>query len=319
MKLLDLVILFVLITLPFSLISDSNTRHIEEVLYSKSAMNRILDTAVEDGVTLLVERGLGEHIKINKEKCVKAFYNTLYMNLGIIDDPYDKARLAGYIPIIAIVDYDGLYLLANETFVDDGGYFVIMPVWQPKIMFAYTKNQFVYGFSLEDDVTLYDLSNGMFYKGKQIDIKRETSAELLQDDILFDQVRRRTIVETLQREMMEYINRHNEVARQYGITYQFSLPTIEKEEWQQTIDDIGMIAFFQGMPLGAGGAYYNDFAFGGAKINKSDGYFIEVDSNNGLAYYHRESCKFLTDKSKGYNNQSKCALEGAFPCDYCKP
>lgn len=301
------------------MVSDMKTNNLEEISYKKMVMNRIIDTSVEDGVSCLIERGKGSSVKINKEKCVDAFLNTLYLNFGITDDPYAKTKIAGYIPLIVILDKDGLYLYANETYKDIQGYSMISAIWQPKITFAYTKNQYVYGFTLENEVSVYDRSTGLFYEGKQTDLKNEITADLLQDDLVFDQVRRRTIIETLQRVVNDTINHHNESARQYGITYQFTLPVIEDEVWEQTIDDVGMLAFFQGMPIGIDDAYYNEYALGGARLIKAEGYYIQADPSNGLPYYHRANCILLTDKSKRYNRQSQCALEGAFPCDQCQP
>ncbi len=319
MKLIDLVILFVLITLPFQMISDIRANNLEAVTYKKMVMNRLIDTAVEDGVACLVDRGEGSSVLINKEKCVDAFLNTLYINFGILDDPHAKGKIAGYIPVIVIVDRDGFYFYANETYHDDDGYSLISQVWHPKTTFAYTKNQYVYGFTLDDEVSVYDLATGIFYEGRQGELKGQVPAELLQDDVLFDQVRRRTIIETLQREVNDYINHHNETARQYGITYQFALPVIEDETWEQTIDDVGMLAFFQGMPMGIGSSYYNQYGIGGAQLIKGERFYLQADVSNGLTYYHREDCALLTDKSKSYNHQSQCALEGAFPCDICQP
>lgn len=319
MKLMDLVIVFVLITFPFLLVSESRTNNLEEIAYQKMIMNHIIDTAVEDGVANLIERGEGNTLRISKEKCVDTFLYGLYLNFGIVDDPFAKAKITGYIPVIVIVDRDGLYLYSNETYKDNEGYSCSEPLWQPKITFAYTKGQYVYGFTIDDHVSVYDRLSGFFYEGRQKDLKSEVPAELLQDDLLFDQVRRRTIIETLQREVIAAINQHNEVARQYGITYQFALPVIEEEDWEQTIDDVGMLAFIQGMPIGIGSAYYNQFALGGAKLIKTERYYIQVDSSNGLSYYHREKCSLLTDKSKSFAHQSECALKGAFPCNHCQP
>lgn len=319
MKLIDLVIVFVILVFPFHLLSEIEYNNLEQATYKKMEMNHLLDTAVEDGVCVLVDRGEGGSVQINKERCVTTFYNTLYLNFGITSDPYAKAKIKGYIPVIVIIDYDGFYLLGNETYLDDEGYTQIQTVWQPKRTFAYTKDQYVYGFTLDDTVTVYDVANAIFYEGKQKDLKNKVATDLLQDDSLFDQVRRRTIIEALQLHINDYINHHNEVARQFGITYQFSLPVIEDEDWYRTIDDVGMLAFFQGMPMGIGAKRYNEFALGGARIVKSDRYYLQVDATKGLTYYHREDCISLSDKSISFNNQSKCALEGAFPCDQCKP
>ncbi|PKM95299.1 MAG: hypothetical protein CVU84_06365 [Firmicutes bacterium HGW-Firmicutes-1] len=319
MKLTDLIIVFVIITLPFGLMLQIHARNMEQIVNKKVEMNHVLDTAVEDGVTLLVGAGDGKKISLNKDRCLESFYNTLYVNFGIVGDEYAKEKIKGYIPVIVIIDYDGFNTLASETFLGKDGLTRIKPVWQPKKAFSYTRDNFVYGFTIEDYVTVYNTDTGLFMEGKQKDLKGQIADSLLQDETLFDEVRRRTIVETLQKEIGYYINRHNEVAKQYGISYQFSLPVIEDEDWYRTLDDIGMLAFFQGMPMGFEAEYYNNYAFGGAQVIKGDSYYIQADPGSTINYYHREECKLLTIKNLRFNSPRGCALEGAFPCDECKP
>lgn len=319
MKLIDLIIIFVLITMPFQMLEELKSDYIDQAAFKRIEMNRIIDTAAIDGAAVLIKSSDKEHIEIDKDKCISTFYNTLLINLNILDDDYAKAKIMAFIPVIAIVDYDGFYLLTQETYKDETGYEEIKPIWQPKEYYTYKSGQYVYGFTLDDEVTIFDTSNKKLYKGKQKDLKNVISADLLQDEVIFDQVRRRTIIEALQNKISYYMNHHNEIAKEYGVTYKFSLPTIENDDWARTVDDIGILAFFQGMPIGIDGKYYNCYALGGAQVMKSDRYYVQVDTGSGLPYYHREDCPLLTDKSRSYNSPEQCALEGAFPCDYCKP
>ncbi|MBC7958949.1 MAG: hypothetical protein H7X94_03695 [Vallitaleaceae bacterium] len=319
MKLLDLVIVFVLITFSIHFATEMRTNHLEQLVSKKIEMNHILDTAVEDGVSALVEKSEGTGLRIQKERGVETFYRSLFLNFGITEDPHAKAKIKGYIPVIAIIDYDGIYLYSQETFSDAEGYAQLESVWQPKVTYTHAQNQYLYGFTLDDWVTVFDTTNGLFYEGKQGDLKEQIPATLLQDEVVFDEVRRRTITETLQNEINEGINHHNEVAKQYGITYQFLLPVIEDEDWSQCVDDLGMIAFFQGMPLGQSNEHYNDFALGGAQLYKKVPLFVQTNASSGLNYYHRQDCSLLTDKSKRFNKPKDCALTGAFPCASCKP
>ncbi|PKM51543.1 MAG: hypothetical protein CVV02_06300 [Firmicutes bacterium HGW-Firmicutes-7] len=319
MKLTDLIILFVIITLPFGFILNIHARNMEQIINKKVEMNHILDTATQDGVTVLVGEGDGSKISLNKEKCLESFYNTLYVNFGIVGDQHAKEKIKGYIPVIVIIEYDGYTTLASETFLGKDGFKQIQPVWQPKKVFAYTTDDYIYGFTVEDYITVYNIETGIFLEGRQKDLKEQIESSLLQDEELFDKVRRRTIIETLQREINYYINRHNEVAKHYGLSYQFTLPVIADEDWYRTVDDIGMLVFFQGMPMGIDGAYYNNYALGGAQVIKGEGYYLQADLASGINYYHREDCRLLTQKDLRFNSPKACALEGAFPCDACKP
>lgn len=319
MKLTDLVIAFIIIIVPFSLILSFQNKNMERAIQKQIEMNHILDTSVTDGVSLLFEKGDGHKIKINKELCVSTFYNTLFVNLNIISDEYAKTKIMGYIPVIIILDYDGYYSLNCENYYGKNHLEQIHPVWQPKKVYTYKDDTYIYGFTIDDYVTVYRRDTEEFFKGRQQDLKLQLKDCLLNDDQRFEAVRRRTIIETLQDDINRLINQHNEVARQFGISYQFTLPVIEEEDWYQTVDSLGMLVFFQGMPIGIQGAYYNQYAFGGAQVFKSEGYYIQGDADNGLPYYHRSTCERLSDRSLRFITPEECALEGAFPCEECKP
>lgn len=319
MKLIDLVIAFIVIIIPFNLINMYQNKNMEQGIKLQVELNNILDTAVDDGVSLLVEKGDGHKIVLNKEGCIYTFYNTLFMNMDISSDEYAKAKVMAYIPVIIILDYDGYYALTCETFLDEKQNKMIKPVWYPKRSYTYSDESYVYGFTIDDFVTIYSNDTKAFIEGKQKDLKKQINSDLLQDDQLFDEVRRRTIIETLQEDISYMINKHNEIAKQFGISYQFSLPVIEEEDWYQSVDNIGMLVFFQGMPIGIERNYYNHYAFGGSQLLKGDGYYIQENFSSGLLYYHRKDCQSLTDRSVRYTTPQECALQGAFPCERCKP
>lgn len=319
MKWTDLIIIFVIFTIPFLLLIQIQTNNIESNINKKIELNHILDAAVEDGVSMLVEGGDGHKLLLNKEKCIMSFYNTLFINFNIIDDPYAKSRIMGYLPVIVIIDYDGFYIFGRESYIGKNNNSEIKSVFQPKRMFIYKKENYIYGFTLSNYVTVYDTVLNKFYEGNQIDLKDKINDTVLQDNINFENIRRRTIVNILQEEINLYINLHNDIAKQYGISYQFSLPVIKEEDWYNTVDDIGMLVFFQGMQTGIAGEYYNSYAFGGAKVIKREGYYLQVDAIKDIKYYHKESCKNLIDKTLYYNSRDKAALEGAFPCNECNP
>ena len=118
--------------------------------------------------------------------------------------------------------------------------------------------------------------------------------------------------------MKLYINKHNHIASQYGITYTFALPTISDDDWNRTIDDISMMILFQGYQYGTSRTMvYNRYTISGARLRKSQLFYIQ--EYNGKKYYHTEDCELLTDKSDVYKTKEECAKEGAFECPICKP
>lgn len=325
MKITDLAILFIIITIPFNFMMNIKMKNVSYSTYKKIELNRILDTAVEDATSDLVEVGEDKRIIINKEKAVSTFFNSLYLNFDIVGDSVSQRRIDGYIPAIVVVDYDGYHILSNETYTNSEGYKEIKQVWKPKRMYSYSDSKYVYSFTLDDLVTVYDIDNKVFYKGKFADIKSKVRSKVFEDDKTFDQVRRRTIIESIKKDINYYINKHNEIARQFAITYHFTLPVIEDEDWYKTIDDVGILAFFQGLPIGVGNERFNSFAVGGARIVKAPKFLVDtVDSD--IKYYHKEGCPYIKLKVENgkevylmYNSQKESAKEGYFPCHKCNP
>lgn len=319
MKITNFIMVFLIFIIPFNLITYIKLGDMKSVSIRNLELNRILDTSVQDGVASLVEVGENRRVIINKEKGVQAFFNTLYINFDVLDNPVLQRKINGYVPAIVIVDYDGYYVLSQDIYTNSAGYQEVKLVWKPKKSYAYSEGDFSYAFTLDNMVTVYDSGADKFFKGDYHDLKFQVADNVLQADTSFDQIRRRTIVECIKNDMNYYINKHNEVARKYGITYQFTMPTIENEDWYKTINDIGMLVFFQGIPLNTSGESYNTFALGGARIVRANLYFGETDAGNGIKFYHKEDCPLLTVKDITYFTRKECAENGYLPCKVCKP
>ncbi|WP_066497536.1 hypothetical protein [Abyssisolibacter fermentans] len=318
MKITDLAILFVIITFPFVFLLNLRCDNLELAAYKKMELNRVLDCAVEDGVNDLVNVGGDKRVVISKDRALQSFYNSLFINLDVIGNEIAQRKITGYIPVIAVVDYDGFYILSNDEYADKDGYKIISPMWKEKMPYSKVYENYVISFTLNENVKIYDILTGEYYSDSYKDLKSTISSEIIQNDSLFEEVRRRTIIEALKREINYRINKHNEVARQFGITYNFSLPVINDEDWYNTVDDISMIVFFQGFPIGVGNERYNSYALGGARVVKPIKFYIQTDVS-GLEYYHKDGCPKLKTKSIAEESQINCAKKGALPCPVCKP
>jgi hypothetical protein len=192
-------------------------------------------------------------------------------------------------------------------------------LWTEKIVYTYEENNLIFRFTLGDYVYIYDVQANKRYEGIYSELKNLYPNSCLSDHGIFEQIRRKAIINEIEKYMMEYINKHNQIAQSYGITYQFSLPQIDKTDWYRTIDDISMLVLFQGYPYGISGVdFYNRYAFGGARITKNRIYYVARD-NSGKLYYHKESCPNLNVFDEVYFTKEECALEGAFPCPECNP
>ena len=279
----------------------------------------LLDTAVEDATDAMIIRGENDKVAISRDKALNVFFDTLYTNLNLADNEISKYTLQGYIPVIVLIDYDGFWIYSMEAYKNDAGEEIGEMIWKPKKSFAYEQEGFVFLFTLDDYVQAFDIKNNKFFEGKLEAVKAYLpSSELLQDEALFEQVRKRTIVECIKNDVNTEINEHNKFARLFGITYNFIPPVISNDDWQNNIEDIGILSFIQGIPIGLSGERYNSYSLGAARVVRKEHYFIQ-QSDNGLYYYHREQCPLVTSKGQIYDSRQQCAIKGAFPCKSCKP
>lgn len=80
-----------------------------------------------------------------------------------------------------------------------------------------------------------------------------------------------------------------EQAQQNNVDYEYRLPIISYNEWEQALENISIIAYMQGIPLGL--KYYNSYAIATSTKNKE---YVDPDeiyfSATGDDYYHIKAC-----------------------------
>lgn len=318
-------IIFIIIVFPMFFLNNvklSNKDFTQEAIFQ---YDTALRTAVHDaGVALVFQEEKdvasryesSKRFQVNKEYALNAFYKTLFFNFGIHEDPLAQDVLKRYLPAIAVIDYDGFWVYGEEEFSNAAGERVIEPVWKPKKPYAYTDpaGNSIF-FTLDDYVYVYEADTKTWHEGLRGDLAPELAGrvQLIDDALLFDQVRRTTIVTTIEDELSHAINTHNEFARKLGIAYTFTLPEISDDEWNNTIDDVSFLAFFQGLPVGR--EYYNRYAFGGGRLVKAP--VIHGAVRNGVKIHYRAECNFPDQVVEKFASEKDAAKEGYFPmpCD----
>lgn len=115
----------------------------------------------------------------------------------------------------------------------------------------------------------------------------------------FHVLRRETIVNLISDVLREEFNQHNDYSDSLGLTYEFNIPQIGRDQWNNTINDISVLAFFQGMPIGAD-SYYNNYSLGGTRIVQSSYLYAErvressiSDSAHEHKVYHKHYCPYI--------------------------
>lgn len=271
MKWIEWAIVGALIFLPFATVNRYETDTLRRTMLTELQYDAALDAAVDDAASMLVvnasqqqeaQYGSAKRVALNKEEAIAAFYRTLDAGFGVIDDPVTQGVLHRYIPAIVIVGYDGFYVYSEQEWTGTDGKTVMKSAWGTKKPYAYADSAGnSLSFTLDQQVLAYDEANRSWHEGLRQDIWQQTTIPLLQDAALFEQVRRSTIVRAIQDELAYQIIRYNETVSRSGQSYTFTLPLISDEDWNNTVDDVSVLAFVQGIPMGA--KVYNSYALGG--------------------------------------------------------
>ncbi|OPA74649.1 hypothetical protein BVG16_23100 [Paenibacillus selenitireducens] len=320
MKMTKLAILAALILFPFFVVHEFRVVDQKHVLTTKMRYDAAIHAAVDDAAQSLILNSEQaqesrydslKRVKLNRVEGIRSFYRTLYTNFDVTEDANGQSLLDIYIPVIAMIGYDGYYIYADEEFKNEQGETEIRHVWSIKKPYAYQDNAGnTIAFTLDNYVIAYDQINRTWVKGFQREIGESTSISLLQPNAMFEQVRRQSIVHLIQEDLRYYLQKHNTYAKQLGITYTFTLPTISQEAWNNTIDDVGVIAFVQGIPIGD--QHYNNYALGGARLVKASTY--RGIQANGVKYYYRErDCASTLPTIETFLSEKEAALQGYYP------
>lgn len=148
----------------------------------------------------------------------------------------------------------------------------------------------------------------------------------------FHETRRNVIMTTIREVLQQEINSHSSYASIMGSTYDFRIPEISNDDWTNSINDISVMTFIQGLPIGIN-QYYNNYALGGAKIVNAS--YLYGYKNGAQMYYHDEKCPDVQallalnmddpanqaeiNKWQIFLNRVEAASQGYFPCNKCRP
>lgn len=295
--------------------------------------NGAVDTAVRDAAKSLkininqnkeAQYESRKKVNVNVSEGITSFWHTMFLNFDAQNDKVTQGVLKQYVPAIVFIGYDGYYLYTIDKYKNPDSQTESKHLLQPKKPYAYV-DQFnnSLSFTLDDFVTAYDSSSKTWHYGKRAEIALDCpTIPLLQDAEAFERIRKSTIVNSLQGDLQYYINYYNEHAKRYGIAYTFTLPTINQEEWNNTIDDVGVLAFVQGMPMG--NTTYNHYAFGGSRLIKRSTIKAAIEKRTGLKYYFKDTCANIFTKNEyevqeTYGSEKEAAEAGYHPLSCINP
>lgn len=322
MKITDWSIIFVIIAIPIILLAGWQTAQLRQTRVTEIAYTTALRTAVQDAGMVLT----GNHLqayeygysslkqsRADKEAALDTLLNSLGHNLGIADDPPAMLELMRYIPAVVVIDYDGYYIYELAEVTDDNNNIAIAAThqWLPKKPFVYEDQagQSI-AFTLDQQVTVINHQNGESVHGLREELSGLNLSELLRNEDLFEQVRRVTIVHSIEAELARAVERHNVLVRRLGWKYLFTMPTIPQEDWSNTLDEPGILVFLQGIPNGIG--QYNNYALGGGRKVKSRSYIAGEDPLTGLRYVSDAHCDLPFEPIETYAHKRDAAAAGYY-------
>jgi hypothetical protein len=279
MKHINLSIVFVLIMVSIFLILNQKTNTVVAITKLQIQYNNAIDNAVEDAFLQVVDQDSLESTSIDFASVTDSFFRYLAWNLGLEAESKKAKTLTYYVPVIAYIVQDGLYMayqkVEGENQVIEQSAYWNNGEWNTSfhisesIPFEKITDTYQIQYTLTDYIRVFNRITKEEYEGYYGDLVGRFPDLLPSTKEEFDKERRLIIINCITESMNMYIEKHNMIAKQYGLKYQFSLPYIEEEEWYRTVDDISMLVLFQGYPYGNDTlGYYNRMALGGARVRK---------------------------------------------------
>lgn len=263
MKLINFAILFSVISICIFTVLDMKEIHLDMAVTLQNKYNNILDNAVEEAMINIVESDWGRKRIINLSEVEENFFINLFINFDIMGNSILEERIKLYIPVIGIVLEEGVVFIYHEF---ENGRLVTKRT--DIAHYTYQDEYYKFYFSLDDYIKVVYKNDNNVIEGYYGDLSKiiENCFGTYEN---FEEIKSKTIINTISENMEYYIEKHNYIAEAKGIKYKFVLPYIDKEDWYRTIKDISLIAVFQGYPYGNSTlGYYNQVAIGGARTYK---------------------------------------------------
>lgn len=272
MKLHNFIFVFLIIFLAVGIKFQMKQITLDKIMAQKQRYHMILETAAEDAAAVLVEKDRGLRPIIYKEKAQSVLFQSLFNGFGILQDIPAQEELKEYIPLIMVTDVDGCYFWYRGELKENGT--MLCDRWSEKIPYTYydSQNEVAVNFTIEDIVCVTDLRTYSIKQMNYRDVYKERpDIEYFKTEESFEEVRRTAIINTITQNMTSYVNAFNKIARQYGITYEMSIPYNSDTDWTRSIDDVSIVAVFQGYPFGnTVTEVYNCMEIGGARVKKME-------------------------------------------------
>jgi len=385
MKLTDLSLIFIAVLLPIIIVVYVNVSFTIKAQEQEIYYKNLIDVAVSDASNQMKEvenedtsidygySGIKSNkVSVNSQIAVNTFLDNMYNNFGIKGNDSAEKYLQLFVPAIAIIDYDGVVISSVENYTINGVNSIEHKL-KPKQYYSYTysivDNKMVSGydenatswhhieFTMDDQIVHRgsDKYNTTFETKTFFISDYENNADLvdgISNNALLDTVvkkleemRKDVIVNTIVKEVTYAVNKNNSYARNAGITYTFEFPTTTTEDMYGAIENVGMLAFVQGINIG--NKYLNTKAYAVTSIELTTRYYFTIPSDYSkynYNLYHRDTdCpeyvisykdnikritpRYVLTKQEATSMEVKVEktdgieqlYQGFYPCPICNP
>ncbi len=341
MKLTDFALVFIAIIIPYMLVLYINITFTIKAQELEMYYQRMIDTAVSDAAYEMkqiesddkqIDYGYSgkenKKINVNAQVGVDAFLDSMCRNLGIAGNENAESYFSLFVPAIAVIEYDGVRVSANENIKLEDGTSGIDRVLRPKRYYSYTYSivrkageyVIVQGGS-SDAVSTHTIEFTMddsivhrgydFSEDREIPISKFYLSDSKNNDILIAgayatdlnalksqvvshllDMKDDVIASIVSEEMSYAVNANNLYASQNGVTYSFNFPATTESDLYNMIDGVGIVAFVQG--LSVGNRYLNTKAYGMTTLDTVTRYYFTAPNDASLVHmnlYHKDlSC-----------------------------
>lgn len=357
MKTTDFALIFVAIIIPVVIVVYVDIAMMlkkeEQTLYYKN----IIDSAINDATYAMknvegqdVDYGYSgtteKRVSVNARVAVEAFYESLYDNFEVNGDMTSEDYIKSYIPAVAILDYNGIYIYSIDEYTGEDGKSHREYMLKPKRYFTYTYaisdteqlvltdemnkpncTYYTVIFTMDDYVGLIGEDSVISWvyldDEKNNDILHNSNSITLKEKVIQHlKIKRAEVISNIiSQEMSFAVSNHNLYS---DVDYTFTFPAISLSSWEEMVDNVGIIAFIQGINIGNEKLDYVAHGISGLKL--AERYYVSVKTSgvSSLNYYHQtKECKVYMESMKEftgyYMNKVDAATNGYYPCPVCNP
>ncbi|MBQ9764991.1 MAG: hypothetical protein IJW18_02185 [Lachnospiraceae bacterium] len=258
-----------------------------------------------------------------RKRAVSAFFRSLMLSFNRTEVSVNE--LIAYVPVILLIDNDGLYIWSDNVTSDNiTDYDFVGDVYEYRGWTEAFGDEIIIRYHLDDTVELINVNTGEMVAGKREFVSTSAIGKnifFLNDKEAFEQRRNQTISDNIDG-VLQYCLANNNAYNPNDIRYSVNILNNQEDV---EINSPTVLAFLQGNQLmKSDGDVLNVYAFSATGIMDKRHYFI--DETKGRYYCFEELCEngliecidglYFFDGNvieRLYTSMEECAKQGAYP------